>query len=289
MAQGAAYVFVTNGNTWSQQAELTASDGSAFDDLGYSVSLNGTAAVVGSPFHQVGSDRQGAAYVFLQSGNNWTQQAELTASDGAGGDNLGRSVALDGSSGTDVYVAGAPYHTISPNQFQGEAYVFVPSLPLSCASGTAQVGVPYTSALVASGGTPPYTYSITSGSLPPGLSLNTSTGAITGTPTTAGTYNYTAQAIDSTGAIGNSSCGITVAPPALTLTCASASAQVGVVYSSAMGIIWRMMLIGFPIQLSSRCLASTVWSWRRRARDIGYGVNGAGGPGADRQLGGLRW
>ena len=57
-----------------------------------------------------------------------------------------------------------------------------------------QVNVPYSSALVASGGVPGYTYSISSGSLPGGLTLNPATGAITGTPTTAGTFNFTAKA-----------------------------------------------------------------------------------------------
>src|SRR5947209_5794633 len=55
----------------------------------------------------------------------------------------------------------------------------------------------YTGALSATGGITPYTWSITSGSLPPGLNLNSSSGAITGTPTTAGTFSFTAQAKDS--------------------------------------------------------------------------------------------
>ena len=52
-------------------------------------------------------------------------------------------------------------------------------------------------ALSASGGTTPYTWSVASGSLPPGLNLNASTGAITGTPTATGTFTFTAQAKDS--------------------------------------------------------------------------------------------
>ena len=63
------------------------------------------------------------------------------------------------------------------------------ALDLACAGGTGQVGVPYSSALVASGGNTPYTFSIISGSLPPGLTLDTTTGAITGTPTNVGTFS----------------------------------------------------------------------------------------------------
>lgn len=59
------------------------------------------------------------------------------------------------------------------------------------------IGSSYSAQLEASGGTPPYTFSIISGSLPPGLSLDTSTGAITGSPTTIGTFPFTAQVVDS--------------------------------------------------------------------------------------------
>jgi hypothetical protein len=62
---------------------------------------------------------------------------------------------------------------------------------------TAQVGVAYTSACTASGGVPPYTYSISSGALPTGLTLNSNTGAITGTPTTAGQFTFTCFVTDS--------------------------------------------------------------------------------------------
>ena len=70
-------------------------------------------------------------------------------------------------------------------------------LTLACPASCGQVGVPYASALVASGGTPPYSYSIRSGSLPPGLKLNANTGAITGTPTSPGVFSFTAQVNDS--------------------------------------------------------------------------------------------
>jgi hypothetical protein len=61
-----------------------------------------------------------------------------------------------------------------------------------------EVGEAYDGGLTGSGGTPPYTWSIVPpDALPPGLSLNTSTGAISGTPTTSGTYSFTAGLIDS--------------------------------------------------------------------------------------------
>ena len=62
-------------------------------------------------------------------------------------------------------------------------------------SGT--VGMPYSATLSASGGTPPYSWAIVGGSLPPGLSLS-SNGAITGTPSSTGSYDFTVQVTDST-------------------------------------------------------------------------------------------
>lgn len=85
------------------------------------------------------------------------------------------------------------------DRLDGAIFSLPPVILLSGPTGTAQVGVPYSSALMATGGVAPYTYSIVSGSLPPVLSLNASTGAITGTPTTAGTFNFTGGVVDSKG------------------------------------------------------------------------------------------
>jgi len=65
----------------------------------------------------------------------------------------------------------------------------------SLAAATA--GVSYSDVLSATGGTVPYSWSITGGTLPAGLSLDTATGAITGTPTTGGTSNITVRVTDS--------------------------------------------------------------------------------------------
>jgi len=60
------------------------------------------------------------------------------------------------------------------------------------------LGFSYSQSLQITGGTSPYTWSITSGALPNGLSLNPSTGVISGTPTIPGTFNFTVQVKDST-------------------------------------------------------------------------------------------
>jgi len=83
---------------WIQQAELTAADGATPDYFGSSIAVSGNTIVVGAPQHVVGSNStQGAAYVFVQSGGTWSEQVELTASDGAAFDAFGWSVAIDGS------------------------------------------------------------------------------------------------------------------------------------------------------------------------------------------------
>lgn len=64
--------------------------------------------------------------------------------------------------------------------------------------------------LQASGGTPPYTWSISTGSLPAGLSLNTSTGAITGTPTASGTSNFTVKVTDSSSPKGSATANLSI-------------------------------------------------------------------------------
>jgi hypothetical protein len=106
---------------------------------------------------------------------------------------------------------------------------------VACPAGSAQAGALYSSAIAASGGVAPYTFSIASGSLPAGLALNAATGAISGTPSTASVSSFVARVLDSRGTAagtGTTSCGIDTAPAPLTVTCATSLAQVGAAYSS---------------------------------------------------------
>lgn len=84
---------------------------------------------------------------------------------------------------------------------------------LTAPAGAAVKGTAYSSVLVPAGGALPYTYFITPpGQLPPGLSLNATTGAITGIPTLSATFTFTAKVIDQAGGQQQTPCTITVGP-----------------------------------------------------------------------------
>lgn len=83
--------------------------------------------------------------------------------------------------------------------------------PATLPNGT--VNSAYNQIVTASGGTSPYTFSVSSGSLPTGLLLNSATGAITGTPTAAGSFTFSITARDATGCTGSRVYTITIAAP----------------------------------------------------------------------------
>jgi hypothetical protein len=109
---------------WSEVvAQLTATDPTGGDELGWSVANEGDRVVAGAPRHAVdGNAGQGAVYIFGEPSGGWTgtinQSNELTADDGAG--LLGWSVAISG----DLLVAGAPFATENGNTTQGALYMW---------------------------------------------------------------------------------------------------------------------------------------------------------------------
>jgi RHS repeat-associated protein len=112
---GSAYVLQRAGTNWIEQAKLTASDGSAHDYFGCSVSMTGDYAAVGAYNDDDGGDSSGCAYIFKRDGTSWTEQAKLTASDAAAYDYFGSCVSISG----DCAIVGA-YN----DDDSGSAYVF---------------------------------------------------------------------------------------------------------------------------------------------------------------------
>jgi hypothetical protein len=112
---GAAYVFVRDGDIWTQEARLAAGDGDQGDRFGASVSLSGRYLVVGAP----NAGGSGAAYLFRRDGSAWTEEGKITAGDAKAGKHFGASVAMSG----DQVIAGAPGEPGS-NDEAGAAYVY---------------------------------------------------------------------------------------------------------------------------------------------------------------------
>lgn len=116
---GSAYVFVRGEHGWSQQAKLEASDAEAEDQFGWSTAIDGDTAVVGAFLDDDSGVDSGSVYVFVRSNGQWSQQAKITAADGASGDRFGASVAIDG----DTIVVGASQDD-GAGIDAGSAYVF---------------------------------------------------------------------------------------------------------------------------------------------------------------------
>jgi hypothetical protein len=117
LSTGAAYVYLRGGTNWGWRAKLNASDMSAEDLFGRSVSLDNGVAVIGSYLDDAIGFNSGSAYVFEGADTNWTEVAQLTASNGGGMDSFGQSVSISG----DTILVGA----MGPNNSAGAAYVFL--------------------------------------------------------------------------------------------------------------------------------------------------------------------
>ena len=104
----------------------------------------------------------------------------------------------------------------SPGPYPGPAVayslvVIAPTLTLGPNSlPAADYGVAYSRTFQAVGGVPPYTYSVTAGALPTGVTLNASTGELSGTPMEEGTFPLTVRATDSAGGSGPFSASVNV-------------------------------------------------------------------------------
>ncbi len=116
---GSAYVFRFDNSVWSQEMKLTASDGAANDEFGFSAALSGEVAVIGAPNHDDGGLSSGSAYVyrFNQGTQTWDEEQKLTASDATSFSQFGWSVSIEGN----LIVAGAK---IEGAGSLGAAYVF---------------------------------------------------------------------------------------------------------------------------------------------------------------------
>jgi hypothetical protein len=135
-----------------------------------------------------------------------------------------------------IYPAGSPgtfdglfYGQVNPVVFFGVGTKYASLTNLFLANGSSPpvlscnnppvgvVGVAYSHALSVSGGTAPFTYAITAGALPTGLTLGASTGIISGTPQAGGTFTFTVQVTDAAAATSSVTCSIAIGAFELTL------------------------------------------------------------------------
>lgn len=122
---GTAYTFRRSGTIWYEETKLIQSDPQVDDYFGYSVALNqdGTRAVVGAPLEDPsGLTTAGSAYVYVRSGNTWSQEAKLVASDASANSQFGLSVDMD-NAGSKIIVS-ANIATVGAISTSGAAYVF---------------------------------------------------------------------------------------------------------------------------------------------------------------------
>src|SRR5208282_275924 len=254
---GAAWVFSQSGGTWTQQGSKLAGTGvvqnNAAQGSSVALSADGSTALIGG---FTDNNLIGAAWVFAAAttvtataptsgpagtavtitGANFTG-ATAVAFGGAAAqfsvtsDSAIAAVAPAGTGTVDVTVT-APLGTSATSA--ADQFSYIPTLMLaSTASATTQVGQSYAQTNAASGGTTPDTYTVSAGELPAGTTLSTSTGTVSGTPTTAGAFSYAITATDSGSPAQTATQTVSgiIAPATLTLTAtASSTTQLGQFY-----------------------------------------------------------
>ena len=114
---GAVYVFQQVGTNWFQQAFLKPNVISQNVNFGASVAIDGDTIIAGAPLF--GNKTQGTAYIFVRSGTNWVQQAQLLPADLTIGASFGIDVAIQG----DLAVVGADGQNVG-GLHGGAVYIF---------------------------------------------------------------------------------------------------------------------------------------------------------------------
>ncbi|HLY20308.1 MAG TPA: putative Ig domain-containing protein, partial [Bryobacteraceae bacterium] len=185
----------------------------------------------------------GVNYSLTLSPGGGTGQYTWTISSGSLPGGLSLNAATGQISGQPT-AAGAPGFTVqltdSDNASTSKAFSITvdPALLITTSSPltTGTVSVNYSAAITATGGSGQYTWSVSQGTLPAGLTLTAATGQISGQPATAGAPNFTIQVTDSNQVSANKAFSVTI-DPALVITSISPLpvGEVGISYSDSLG------------------------------------------------------
>ena len=218
---------------------------------GFSLSVAAAASNLQITTSSLSSGQVGASYETSLAASGGTAPYSWSMNSGS----LPTGLALAASSGE---ISGSPTQsgnfsfTVQVNDSSAQPQTATKGLSLSVAAATSnlqittsslssgQVGASYGTSLAASGGTAPYSWSLSSGGLPPGLSLDASSGAISGTPTASGSFSFTAKVTDSTSPTKQTatkafSVTIAAAVSGVTITTSSVpNGQVGSAYSTTL-------------------------------------------------------
>ena len=195
---------------------------------------------------------------FTWSVSSGNLQAGLSLNSGTG--QISGTPTAEGSASFTVKVQDSGIPVQEDTQNLSLTIAGIPPLSLTTTSLPAgMAGTSYSTSLTAEGGEPPYTWEISSGNLPDGLSLNSSSGAITGTPVTPGTATFTAKVTDSGSRNSTQSLTLTISsvPPVNIITASLPDGQLDQPYSAQLSAesgmtpyTWKIASGSLPAGLS---------------------------------------
>ncbi len=186
---GAVYVFTRSAGVWTQEQKVFPDDPQDGAQFGQSLALDGDTLLVGAP---PADNDLGALYVFRRTAGVWTQECKLVAGIRVASERFAQTCAVGG----EFAVGGVPARSSST----GVAYAFdLAPLAIGTTSlGGGTTGAQYSAQLQATGGVPPITWTLDSGTSPFAGGIPTD-GLLVGPLDAAGSYSFTARATDSFG------------------------------------------------------------------------------------------
>lgn len=159
---------------------------------------------------------------------------------------------------TSVNLTTCPTGQVCESGNSNQATAVIPS-PLQITTTSLPAGgvsVAYNQTLVATGGTTPYTWAVTAGTLPTGLTLSTA-GVISGTPTATGTFNFTVQVTDAASFTATAGLTITVA---VVIPSPPTGLTVGTIVASSVPLSWRETPPYTAFRIYRKPIAKTNWT-----------------------------